>query len=114
MQVVRKQGKFAPKTDILHALVDANRCGLKTEAGWFDYSSGRAAPSLAVAEILSSVAAASGIRQRLLNPQQIVEALLYPLINEGFLILEEGMAQKPSDIDVCYVHGLTLFFPLFV
>ena len=37
--------------------------------------------------------------------EQITRMLFMPLINEGFRVLEEGMAQRPSDVDVCYVYG---------
>ena len=36
---------------------------------------------------------------------EVIQRLLFPMINEAFNILDEGMAQRPSDIDVCYVHG---------
>merc|ERR1712125_55178 len=40
-----------------------------------------------------------------LNEEQVIEYLLYPMINEAFNILSEGIAQRPSDIDVCYCNG---------
>ena len=40
-----------------------------------------------------------------MTQEEITLSLFMPMINEGFKILEEGMAQKPSDIDVCYVYG---------
>jgi len=46
-----------------------------------------------------------GVEQREVSDQEILERCLYPLINEGALILEEGIAQRPSDIDVVYVFG---------
>lgn len=93
IQVARKQGKFDPKSNIIHALVDAKRCGLKSKAGWFDYKSGKQEPSLFVADLLASFARENSIQPRLRSADQIVESLLYPLINEGFCILQEGMAQ---------------------
>ena len=42
---------------------------------------------------------------RKLSSQEIVERVIFPLVNEGFKILEEGMAQRPSDIDVVYLYG---------
>ena len=46
-----------------------------------------------------------GVTRRMIPDDEILQRLLFPLINEGFKILEEGYADKPSDIDVCYVHG---------
>ena len=47
----------------------------------------------------------SGTVQQEIDEELALQRLLFPMINEGFRILEEGMAQRPSDIDVCYVHG---------
>ena len=55
--------------------------------------------------LIKSEAAALGVEQREVSDQEILERCLYPLINEGALILEEGIAQRPSDIDVVYVFG---------
>ncbi len=46
-----------------------------------------------------------GVEQREISEQEILQRCFYPLINEGALILEEGIAQRPSDIDVVYVYG---------
>lgn len=40
----------------------------------------------------------------------MIQRLLFPMINEAFNILDEGMAQRPSDIDVCYVHGYRYWY----
>ena len=77
--------------------------------GWYDYDpkvgKGRKPlPSKEVeAFIQSFVPAASS--QHLLSDTEIVERVMFPLVNEGFKCLEEGIAQSPSDIDVVYVNG---------
>ena len=55
--------------------------------------------------MLEQVAATNGVTREPIDDDEIERRLLFPLINEGFKILEEGMAQRPADIDVCYVHG---------
>lgn len=88
------------------------RFGQKTGAGWYDYVPGdrTAHPSALVAELLAKHVAASGVTQRQVSDDEIVERLLYALVNEGAKILEEGIAAKASDIDMVYLTGYG--FPL--
>lgn len=73
---------------------------------YYDYKDGRQpVPSAAAAEIIRTVAQNRGITPETVTEEQAVQRLLFPMINEAFKILEEGMAQRPSDVDVCYVHG---------
>merc|ERR1719401_2684865 len=46
-----------------------------------------------------------GAPKRTFTEEQLVGRMFFPLVNEGFKVLEEGFCQRPSDIDVCYVHG---------
>merc|ERR1712125_290256 len=46
-----------------------------------------------------------GKAKRSFSPQELVGRMFGPLVNEGFKVLEEGFAQRPADIDVCYIHG---------
>eukprot|EP00041_Stephanoeca_diplocostata_P031142 m.963652 g.963652 ORF g.963652 m.963652 type:complete len:711 (-) comp23897_c0_seq4:2494-4626(-) len=108
IQAVRKAGKYDPQRNVMHALVDAGRLGQKTRAGFYDYDGQRrATPSAAVARIVADVArnngAGGGTVQ--LSDDVVLQRLLCPMINEAFSILDEGIAVRPSDIDVCYVHG---------
>jgi len=74
--------------------------------GFYDYDESRKAkPSPAVAEILKQVMKNKGCNSVQLNEEQVIEYLLFPMINEAFNILAEGIAQRPSDIDVCYCNG---------
>jgi 3-hydroxyacyl-CoA dehydrogenase len=82
------------------------RLGQKAGRGWYLYDADRkACPDPEVVELIRSRAAAAGIPQRSFTPEEIVERCVYALVNEGARILEEGMAQRASDIDVIYLNG---------
>lgn len=89
------------------ALCELGRFGQKTGAGWYDYIPGdrTARPSPVVANLLQRHAASAAVPQRQVNDQEIVERLVYALVNEGARILEEGIAAKASDIDMVYLTG---------
>jgi 3-hydroxyacyl-CoA dehydrogenase len=88
-------------------LVEMDRFGQKTGAGFYKYDPATRARmnDPEIEALIKSEAAALGVEQREVSDQEILERCLYPLINEGALILEEGIAQRPSDIDVVYVFG---------
>ncbi|MBB1062131.1 3-hydroxyacyl-CoA dehydrogenase NAD-binding domain-containing protein [Marilutibacter spongiae] len=88
-------------------LCEMGRFGQKTGAGWYDYAPGdrTARPSPVVDAMIEAYSAEQGITRRRIDDQEIVERLVYALVNEGALILEEGIAAKASDIDVVYLTG---------
>ncbi len=87
-------------------LCERGRKGQKTGAGYYDYAADRTrTPSEEVNALILEFADKSGKRRDDLTDQEILERLLYPMINEAALILEEGIAQRASDIDIVYVHG---------
>lgn len=87
-------------------LNEAGRHGQKTKAGFYDYDENRRpTPSPITAQIIDGLRAASGVAQRKLSDEEILDRLLFPLINEGVKILEEGIAQRASDIDIVWVYG---------
>ena len=88
-------------------LVEQGRIGLKVGKGAYLYEPGSRTPipDPSVLALAKQEAARLGIAQREISDQEIVERIIYPLINEGALILEEGIAAKSSDIDVIYVYG---------
>lgn len=91
---------------IRDALAAENRWGQKTKAGFYDYDDKRTpSPSPRVAEIIEDFRKKTGTAQHEVTDQEIVERTLYPMVNEGALILEEGMAQRASDIDVVWIYG---------
>jgi 3-hydroxyacyl-CoA dehydrogenase len=91
---------------IREALCSAGRWGQKTGKGYYDYDADRKrSPSGEVKAIIGTFAAKSGVRQREVAKQEIFERLLYPMVSEGALILEEGMAQRAGDIDLVWLNG---------
>ncbi len=93
-------------TTIREALCAEGRWGQKTGKGFYDYDENRQrSPSYAVKAIIGTFAAKSGVAQRDVSKQEIFERLLYPMVSEGALILEEGIAQRASDIDLVWLNG---------
>jgi 3-hydroxyacyl-CoA dehydrogenase len=88
-------------------LCEMGRFGQKTGSGWYDYRPGerKALPSAAVADMILGESARLGIARRDIDDEEIVERLVYSLVNEGARILDEGIAQRASDIDVVYLTG---------
>ena len=93
-------------TTIREALCAAERFGQKNGKGFYDYDEARnRTPSGEVKQIIADFAAKEGKEQREISKDEIRERLLYPMVNEGAKILEEGMAQRASDIDVVWING---------
>ncbi|WP_375182342.1 3-hydroxyacyl-CoA dehydrogenase NAD-binding domain-containing protein [Sphingomonas adhaesiva] len=91
---------------IRDALAAEGRWGQKKGAGFYDYDEKRnPTPSPRVAEIIEDFRSRSNMQKREITDQEIVERTLYPMVNEGALILEEGKAQRASDIDVVWIYG---------
>ena len=93
-------------TTVREALCAAGRFGQKAGKGFYDYDEARnRTPSDEVKQIIADFAAREGKDQREISKDEIRERLLYPMVNEGAKILEEGMAQRASDIDVVWING---------
>jgi len=93
-------------TTVREALCAAGRFGQKAGKGFYDYDEARnRTPSDEVKQIIADFAAREGKEQREISKDEIRERLLYPMVNEGAKILEEGMAQRASDIDVVWING---------
>ncbi|QDZ07173.1 3-hydroxyacyl-CoA dehydrogenase [Sphingomonas panacisoli] len=91
---------------IRDALAAKGRWGQKTKKGWYDYDENRnPSPSPEVAEIIEEFRSKSNQARRDYTDDEIIGALLYPMVNEGAKILDEGMAQRASDIDVVWIYG---------
>lgn len=82
------------------------RRGQKSGAGYYDYDENRVSrPSPEVEAIVKEYAAKSGVAARTVSKEEILEECIFPMINEGAAILEEGMAQRAGDIDVTWLNG---------
>jgi 3-hydroxyacyl-CoA dehydrogenase len=92
---------------IHESLCERDRCGLKTNAGFYDYEAdGRAQPSKQVEALIVEMARSKGGRRRSIGAEEILERCVYPMVNEGARILEAGKAIRASDIDIVGIHGL--------
>ncbi|THD59045.1 3-hydroxyacyl-CoA dehydrogenase NAD-binding domain-containing protein [Phenylobacterium sp.] len=91
---------------IRDVLCEMDRRGQKTGAGYYDYDENRnAVPSPVTEKIINDFIVKSGANPRKISDEEILERCVYPMINEGAKILEEGKAIRPSDIDVVWVNG---------
>ena len=91
---------------IREALCAAGRWGQKTSKGFYDYDEKRnSTPSPEALAIIEDFRSKSNMAKREITDQEIIERTLYPMVNEGYLILEEGKAQRASDIDVVWIYG---------
>jgi len=91
---------------IREILCEMDRRGQKTGAGFYDYDEARnAKPSPVVEKIILDFAAEKGINRRTIPDEEILERCIYPMINEGAKILDEGKAQRASDIDIVWING---------
>jgi len=83
------------------------RFGQKTGSGFYRYEPGRrdALRDPVVDEVVDAYRKEAGVTPRKVSDQEIVERCIYALVNEGARILEEGIAQRASDIDIVYLMG---------
>jgi 3-hydroxyacyl-CoA dehydrogenase len=88
-------------------LAELGRFGQKVGKGYYRYepNSRVPLPDAEVEEIVREASRREGLQRREISDQEILERLVYPMINEGARILDEGIAIRPSDIDVIWVYG---------
>ncbi|QBQ97550.1 3-hydroxyacyl-CoA dehydrogenase NAD-binding domain-containing protein [Paraburkholderia pallida] len=113
---IRKR-RYEEKPDLKYSkvadrLCELGRFGQKTGAGWYDYKAGErnALPSKLVDDMIVAYSKEVGAGRRKIGDEEIVERLVYALVNEAAKILEEGIASKASDVDMVYLTGYG--FPL--
>ena len=96
-----------PATHIADQLVEMGRMGQKTGAGYYRYDpeTRKRMDDPEVETMIRAEAERLGIEPRTISDEEIVARVIYPLINEGARILEEGIAQRASDIDIVYIYG---------
>jgi 3-hydroxyacyl-CoA dehydrogenase len=94
------------KSEIPDALCEAGRFGLKTGKGYYKYEGGRAPiPDPEVEDLIAKTLQKMGKKPRTVSEEEILERMVYPMVNEGARILEEKIAARPSDIDVVWLYG---------
>jgi 3-hydroxyacyl-CoA dehydrogenase len=95
------------RAEIADALCERGRYGQKTGKGFYLYEAGSRAPKPdpEVEQLIVATSARLGVTRRTIDKNEIVERLLFPVINEGARVLEEGIAARPGDIDVIWVYG---------
>jgi len=106
----KRRAAERPNMDSSHVadvLCEAGRFGQKTGAGWYRYEAGsrNAIPDPEVTAIIDSYRARKGFASRALSDAEIVERCIYALVNEGARIIEDGIAQRSSDVDIVYLNG---------
>ena len=96
--------RYSPIAD---RICELGRYGQKTGAGWYRYEEGSRVPipDPVIHELIAGVSAELGIERRAIDDAAIVPRCLYPLVNEGAKILDEGLALRASDVDVIWMHG---------
>ncbi|PVX84409.1 3-hydroxyacyl-CoA dehydrogenase NAD-binding domain-containing protein [Paraburkholderia unamae] len=96
-----------PRFELADRLCEAGHFGQKTGAGWYDYAPGerKAKPSARTRDMLQTWWREKGVTPKRFSDSEIVEHLIYALVNEGAAILEEGIAARASDVDAVYLHG---------
>jgi 3-hydroxyacyl-CoA dehydrogenase len=105
MRARRARGVRAAVAD---AITDAGRYGQKNGKGYYRYDETdrrKPIPDPDVEKIIVEASEKLGIKRRSISQEEIIQRLNYPMINEGAKILEEGIAQRPGDIDVIWVYG---------
>ncbi len=114
---IRKR-RYVEKPDMKYSktadlLCEKGRFGQKTGAGWYDYVPGKrdAIPNAEVIAMIEEHRKSLGITPRKISDEEIVQRLVYSLVNEAAHILEEGIASKASDIDMVYLMGYG--FPIY-
>ncbi len=110
-RIRQRRAKTRPKDEryspIADRICERGRFGQKTSAGWYRYEEGSrtAQPDPEIEELIVQTSKELGFERRDIGAQEILERCLYPLINEGAKILEEGIASRASDIDVVWIYG---------
>ena len=95
------------RNEIEDALCEAGHFGQKTGKGYFRYDAGSRTPlpDPEVEQTILDASSRAGITRRAITQEEIVERMIFPMVNEGARILEEGIATRPGDIDVIWVYG---------
>ena len=114
---IRKR-RYVEKPDLKYSktadlLCELGRFGQKVGKGWYDYLPGKrdAIPNKEVEDMIAQHRTTLGIAPRKISDDEIVQRLVFSLVNEAAFILEEGIAARASDIDMVYITGYG--FPIY-
>jgi len=114
---IRKR-RYVEKPDLKYSktadlLCEQGRFGQKVGKGWYDYLPGKrdAIPNKEVEDMIAKHRTSLGISARKISDDEIVQRLVFSLVNEAAFILEEGIAARASDIDMVYITGYG--FPIY-
>ncbi len=108
---IRKEYAHLEKPGVRRALIEDRLCemgryGQKTKAGWYRYDESRnRLHDSAVDDVIAAARRDAGLATRAISREEIVDRIVYALVNEGARVLEEGMALRAVDIDVVYMTG---------
>jgi 3-hydroxyacyl-CoA dehydrogenase len=104
MRIRRRRGTVEPIAD---RLCELGRFGQKTGKGYYRYDAGSRTPirDPDVERIIVETSAELGVERRAISAAEIVERIVYPMVNEGARILAEGIALRPEDIDIVWIYG---------
>jgi 3-hydroxyacyl-CoA dehydrogenase len=95
------------RAEIADRLCEMGRFGQKTRRGFYLYGEGSRTPmpDPEVEQLIVATSARLGIARRPIDADEIVERVIFPMVNEGARILDEGIARRPGDIDVIWIYG---------
>jgi 3-hydroxyacyl-CoA dehydrogenase len=107
-----RQRRYKEKPDVRYPriadrVVELGRLGQKTGKGWYRYEAGERTPQVdpEIEQLVAAYRQETGITPRAIVDEEIVQRCVFALANEGARILQEGIAQRASDIDVVYLTG---------
>ncbi|MCO6049258.1 3-hydroxyacyl-CoA dehydrogenase NAD-binding domain-containing protein [Mesorhizobium sp. RP14(2022)] len=103
----RNRRSLGKKADIADTLCERGQFGQKAGMGYYDYRAGprEPQPNAELVELTARLASEKGVDRRRIETQEICERTLFPMVNEGLRILDEGIVARESDIDVVWANG---------
>jgi 3-hydroxyacyl-CoA dehydrogenase len=101
----RNRKSLGVRAEIADSLCEAGRYGQKTGKGFYLYEGRTAKPDPEVETLIVDASVRLGVQRRPISKEEIIERLIYPMVNEGARILEEGIALRSGDIDVVWLYG---------
>src|SRR5262245_6576894 len=101
----RSRKERGVRNEIADSLAEQGRFGQKTGKGFYLYEGRSARPDPEVEKLIVDASVRLGVKRRNISKEEIIERLIYPMVNEGARILEEGIATRSGDIDVVWLYG---------